>query len=69
LLVLNNGHVIFVELKRKGGVLNDYQKFAHEILKERKQSVYVVHSLAEMCDVLVKERILVKLSDKKFNQI
>jgi hypothetical protein len=69
LLILNDGRVLFIELKRKGGVLSDYQKFTHEILKERKQSVYVVHSLAEMCDILVKERILIKLEDKKFSQI
>jgi len=66
IVILPTGRVFWVELKRYGGVLSDYQKEAHEALRAKKQSVYVVHSLVELCNVLVNEGFLDKITLKKF---
>jgi len=66
IIILPTGRIFWVELKRKGGILSDYQKIAHKILAAKKQTVYIVHSLAEICDVLVYEGFLLEISSRRF---
>lgn len=52
LIILPNGKVYFVELKRPSGILSELQKYQIKRLKSMKQNVCVISSIEDLNNFL-----------------
>jgi hypothetical protein len=52
ILIRGDGSLAFVEMKSPTGKLSRLQAFVHDMLRRRKQEVYVVQSVDEMAAIL-----------------
>lgn len=56
LFIRPDGHVIWIEVKRPGGVLSEGQKAMIDDLREHKQSVFVCYSVEDALALLQQSR-------------